>query len=95
MIGVGKIGDIFAHTGMSEEIRATGHPALWQETFAAIDRTRTAQTTRSIVMTNFVDFDALYGHRRDTIGYGKALEEFDRQLPSLFEKMSASSYTDQ
>ena len=89
VIGVGKIGDIFAHTGMSEEIRATGHPALWQETFAAMERTQTAQTTRSIVMTNFVDFDALYGHRRDTIGYGKALEEFDRQLPSLFEKMSA------
>ncbi len=36
VIGVGKIGDIFAHTGMSEEIRAVGHPALWQETLSAI-----------------------------------------------------------
>jgi phosphopentomutase len=36
---------------------------------------------------NLVDFDALYGHRRDPIGYGKALEEFDARLPEVFEKM--------
>jgi len=83
VIGVGKIGDIFAHTGMSEEVRASGHPALWKETLAAMDRA----PERSIVMTNFVDFDAVYGHRRDPEGYGKALEEFDRQLPTLFEKI--------
>lgn len=89
IIGVGKIGDIFAHTGMSEEIRASGHAALWRETLAAMERTPTSNNSRSIIMTNFVDFDALYGHRRDIIGYGKALEEFDRQLPLLFEKMSS------
>jgi len=83
VIGVGKIGDIFAHTGMSEEVRASGHPALWTETLSAMDRA----PVRSVIMSNFVDFDAVYGHRRDPIGYGKALEEFDRQLPILFEKM--------
>lgn len=83
VIGVGKIGDIFAHTGISEEIRASGHPSLWRETLAAMDRA----PDQSMIMTNFVDFDALYGHRRDPIGYGKALEEFDRQLPVLFEKL--------
>ena len=83
VIGIGKIGDIFAHTGMSEEVRASGHDTLWQETFAAMERTR----NRSMIMTNFVDFDAVYGHRRDPQGYGEALEEFDRQLPLLFEKM--------
>jgi phosphopentomutase len=83
VIGVGKIGDIFAHTGMSEEVRASGHPALWNESLDAMDRA----PERSIIMTNFVDFDAVYGHRRDPIGYGNALEEFDRQLPSLFAKM--------
>jgi len=87
VIGVGKIGDIFAHIGMSEEVRASGHPALWKETLAAMDRTPTQEDVRSIIMTNFVDFDAVYGHRRDPVGYGKALEEFDRQLPRLFEKM--------
>lgn len=89
VIGVGKIGDIFAHTGISEEVRASGHPALWQETLAAMDRTPTVDSSRSIIMTNFVDFDAVYGHRRNPVGYGKALEEFDRQLPVLFGKMRA------
>ena len=41
----------------------------------------------TLVMTNFVDFDALYGHRRDPSGYAKALEEFDAQLPALFQKL--------
>ena len=77
VLGVGKIGDIYAHTGISEEIRASGHPALWQETLAALQRAG----DRSLVMTNFVDFDALHGHRRDVLGYGRALEEFDAALP--------------
>ena len=89
VIGIGKIGDIFAHTGMSEEIRASGHEALWSETLTAMEKTQISKNSRSIIMTNFVDFDALYGHRRDVIGYGKALEEFDRQLPLLFAKMKA------
>lgn len=83
VIGVGKIGDIFAHTGMTEEVRASGHPALWRETLAAMERA----PDRSVIMTNFVDFDAVYGHRRDPEGYGKALEEFDRRLPGLFAGM--------
>ena len=37
---------------------------------------------------NLVDFDALYGHRRDPIGYGDALEAFDARLPEVFEKMN-------
>jgi phosphopentomutase len=79
VIGVGKIGDIYAHTGITEEIRASGHPALWQNTLSALQRTG----DRSLVMTNFVDFDALYGHRRDVAGYGQALQEFDAALPAL------------
>jgi phosphopentomutase len=38
-------------------------------------------------MTNFVDFDAVFGHRRDVIGYGHALEEFDARLPELLGKL--------
>lgn len=83
VIGIGKIGDIFAHTGMSKEVRASGHPALWTETLAAMG----SAPERSIVMTNFVDFDALYGHRRDPHGYGSALEDFDKKLPELIAKM--------
>lgn len=83
VIGVGKIGDIFAHTGMTEEVRASGHKALWQETFSALERA----PDRSIIMTNFVDFDTLYGHRRDPEGYGHALQEFDQELPQLIKKL--------
>ena len=64
VIGIGKIGDIYAHTGVTEEVRASGHEALWEETLAALTRTQ----DRSLVMTNFVDFDALHGHRRDVHG---------------------------
>ena len=71
--GVGKIGDIYAHTGMSSELKASGHPKLWE-------RTREAMTDSDFVMTNFVDFDMLYGHRRDPKGYGEALEAWDAEL---------------
>lgn len=80
---IGKIGDIFAHTGISREVRASGHEELWNKTLKAIQQ----PSERSIIMTNFVDFDALYGHRRDPFGYGQALEEFDRQLPKLLANL--------
>ena len=83
VIGIGKVGDIYAHTGVTEEVRASGHEALWEETLAALTRTQ----DRSLVMTNFVDFDALHGHRRDVHGYGRALEEFDDMLPTLFSAL--------
>lgn len=83
VIGIGKIADIYAHTDITEEVRASGHPSLWQETLAALDRCRAG----GLVMTNFVDFDAVFGHRRDAIGYGRALEEFDARLPELLGKL--------
>lgn len=79
VIGIGKIGDIYAHAGITEEVRASGHPSLWKETLAALERCGDG----GLVMTNFVDFDALFGHRRDATGYGMALEEFDGRLPTL------------
>ena len=42
---------------------------------------------RSIIFTNFVDFDMLYGHRRDVPGYAAALEYFDSRLPELLDRM--------
>jgi phosphopentomutase len=83
VIGVGKIADIYAHTGVTEEVRASGHDALWKETLSALDRCGDG----GMVMTNFVDFDAVFGHRRDAIGYGKSLEEFDARLPELLSKL--------
>lgn len=83
VVAIGKIGDIFAHSGVSEEIRASGHAALWDETLSAVRGDKEA----SLIMTNFVDFDAVYGHRRDVAGYGGALETFDARLPELFESL--------
>jgi phosphopentomutase len=83
VIGLGKIADIYAHTGVTEEVRASGHEVLWKETFAALERCGDG----GLVMTNFVDFDAIFGHRRDPVGYGKALEEFDVRLPELLGKL--------
>ena len=76
---VGKIADIYAHSGISREIKADGNTALFDATLEAVGEAG----DRSLVMTNFVDFDMLYGHRRDPEGYAAALERFDRRLPEL------------
>ncbi len=83
VISVGKIADIFAHRGISKKIKATGNDALFDATLSAIGDAG----ANSLVFTNFVDFDQNYGHRRDVAGYARALEQFDRRLPEIFELM--------
>ncbi len=82
VIAIGKVADIYAHHGITKSVKAVGNPELFekfiQEASAAPDR--------SITFVNLVDFDMLYGHRRDIIGYAKALEDFDSWLPA-FEKI--------
>jgi len=84
VISVGKIADIYAHQGITRKIKANGNAALFD---ATLENFRDAPD-RSIVFTNFVDFDMLYGHRRDPGGYADALEYFDRRLPELMDLMS-------
>ena len=84
VISVGKIADIYAHQGITKKIKATGNAALFDATLEELS----LAPDRSIVFTNFVDFDMLYGHRRDVDGYAEALEYFDKRLPELFELMS-------
>lgn len=83
VISVGKISDIYAHQGITRKVKANGNAALFDETLACMD----TAPDRSIIFTNFVDFDTLYGHRRDPLGYAQALEEFDERLPELLEKL--------
>jgi phosphopentomutase len=85
VIGIGKIPDIFAHQGISREVKATGNAALFD---ATLDAMATAPD-RSIVFSNFVDFDMLYGHRRDVEGYATALEYFDSRMPALLGQLRA------
>jgi len=83
VIGIGKIPDIFAHRGISREIKAHGNEALFDATLEAL----ASAPDRSIVFSNFVDFDTLYGHRRDAAGYARALEQFDARLPALLAQL--------
>ncbi len=84
VISIGKIGDIFAHRGTGEIVKAAGNMALMDATFEALDRAGEG----SLVFTNLVDFDQSFGHRRDIAGYAQALEEFDARLPALMAKLS-------
>jgi len=83
VISIGKIADIFAHQGITKKVKASGNAALFDATLEALG----GAGDRSIVFTNFVDFDMLYGHRRDIAGYAAALEYFDARLPELLEAM--------
>lgn len=78
VIGVGKIRDIFAGQGLTRDVHTEGNADGMR---ATIDLARTQE--RGLVFVNLVDFDMLYGHRRDAPGYRRALEEFDRALPAL------------
>jgi len=80
---VGKIADIFAHQGIGRMIKANGNMELFEATLKAMDEAEDGD----LVFTNFVDFDMLYGHRRDVPGYAAALEAFDQRLPDLDRKL--------
>ena len=73
---VGKVSDIFAGCGISHKRPASGHEELMRETIAAGENAKDGD----LIFTNFVDFDMMYGHRRNTPGYAAELEQFDRQL---------------
>ena len=80
---IGKIGDIYAHQGVSHVIKANGNAALMDATLDTMEKAESGD----LVFTNFVDFDMLYGHRRDVAGYAAALEAFDARLPEIHRKM--------
>lgn len=79
VISIGKIADIYAHTGITQKYKATGLDELIDMT---LEQMKSAPE-RSIVFTNLVDFDSSYGHRRDVPGYAAALEQFDHRLPEI------------
>jgi phosphopentomutase len=79
VIGIGKISDIFAGRGITENVKAFGNDEVFDRALDCLDR----NNDNAIVFANFVDFDTLYGHRRDVAGYAAALEAFDRRLPEL------------
>jgi len=82
VICIGKIASIYDSLGVTEDISAKNNEQVIEATLAAL-----GQTSTGLIFSNLVDFDMLYGHRRDTEGYAKALEVFDKRLPDIFEAM--------
>ena len=83
VIAVGKINDIFAGAGISEFTYTSGNEDGIQKTLEIMDR-----DFEGLCFVNLVDYDMLYGHRRDVDGYAKALSYFDERLPELISKLS-------
>lgn len=79
---VGKISDIFNGQGVSESVHTVNNMDGVDKTLEALKR-----EFEGFIFTNLVDFDSMYGHRRDPEGYGRAIEEFDAHLPELMEAM--------
>ena len=81
-IGVGKIHDIFAGIGTTEHVYNQSNANGMEHTIRYA-----GQDFEGLCFVNLVDFDMLYGHRRDIDGYAKALSEFDAWLPMLLEQL--------
>ncbi|MFC5588302.1 phosphopentomutase [Sporosarcina soli] len=82
VIAVGKISDIFNGEGITESVRTTGNMDGVDQLLNVMN-----QDFAGLSFTNLVDFDALYGHRRDPIGYGEALQDFDGRLPEIIDAL--------
>lgn len=80
--GVGKIEDIFAHRGLTDSVHSAGNPACIETLLSMMQK-----DMNGLIFVNLVDFDSVYGHRRDTVGYAKGLEEFDAALPQIMSLM--------
>ena len=78
VVCVGKIASIFDSMGVTKDLTAKNNQQSIDQTIRALrDR------TRGLIFSNLVDFDMLYGHRRDTEGYARALEHFDSRVPEI------------
>jgi len=85
VFAIGKISDIYAGRGVTHKIKVSGNMNLFDATLEAMEMAPDG----ALVMTNFVDFDSEYGHRRDVPGYAAALEAFDARIPQLISRLLA------
>lgn len=82
VISVGKINDIFVGEGITESYRSKSSVHGMEQTIEIADKDFTG-----LCFVNLVDFDALWGHRRDPLGYGQEIEKFDEKLGVLLDKL--------
>ena len=84
VVCIGKIASIYDSMGVTEDLTAKNNQQSIDQTIHALE-----QDTHGLIFSNLVDFDMLYGHRRDTEGYARALEHFDSSLPHIEAAMRA------
>ncbi|MGM0218698.1 phosphopentomutase [Enterococcus sp. AZ126] len=82
VIAVGKINDIFNGQGITDSVRTKSNMDGVDQLLKVMKR-----DFEGLSFTNLVDFDALYGHRRDVVGYAHAIEAFDLRLPEIIDAM--------
>jgi phosphopentomutase len=82
VVCIGKIASIYDSIGVTQDWTAKNNEQSINQTMKAL-----GDNTRGLIFSNLVDFDMLYGHRRDTEGYAKALEHFDARLPEIESAM--------
>lgn len=82
-IAIGKISDIYAGEGVTQSIKTKDNMDGVNKLLEVMD-----QSFTGLSFLNLVDFDAKFGHRRDPLGYGMALQEFDQRLPEILNKLT-------
>ena len=82
VVCVGKIASIYDSLGVTEDLTAKNNDQAINQTIKALGK-----NSRGLIFSNLVDFDMLYGHRRDADGYARALEHFDGRLPEIFDAL--------
>jgi phosphopentomutase len=84
VVCIGKIASIYDSMGVTQDLKAKNNQQAIDQTIHAL-----GQTSRGLIFSNLVDFDMLYGHRRDTEGFARALEHFDTSVPHIEAAMRA------
>src|SRR5216110_528492 len=82
VVCIGKIASMYDSTGVTQDLTAKNNEQSIDQTIRALQA-----ETRGLIFSNLVDFDMLYGHRRDTEGYARALEHFDSRWPEIESAM--------
>ncbi|MBV9458925.1 MAG: phosphopentomutase, partial [Bradyrhizobium sp.] len=88
IVSIGKIADIFSHRATGVNKKAADNDGLFDRTMEGWGQLRDG----GLLFANFVDFDTVFGHRRDIIGYAAALEAFDRRLPELLARLQSDDF---
>src|SRR5215207_8906113 len=83
VVCIGKIASIYDNVGVTEDLTAKNNDQTVDQTINAL-----RAESMGLIFSNLVDFDMLYGHRRDTEGYAAALEHFDKRIPEILDAMN-------